>query len=247
MASIGSKHTLVTGYFRENCPATTSGFVVPRQIIKTCLMFTTPLYQTLTFSDTFKSAKGFVFFDDRQCVRKLDNYPRTTWILSDVEPVYDGIHCWRIFIKNPQQEYLKVGVSGKKMFEDNNLNQDTVWGIARSKTSNYYKPHIHSHKNNIDLEHFIEREIAIDMYLDAHKGLMKLCVVGMCTEDKEARLWNMPTSETEGWQYGWVPHFMFGTNSKNTELRIMEIYHEWYGLEQHHLSDAIIMESESFV
>ena len=154
-------------------------------------------------------------------------------------------------IKNPEQEYIKLGVSGKKMFEENNLNQDTVWGIARSPKSNFYKPTFHDKCNKIDLEHFIQDECAIDILLDSTKGTMKMCVVGTLEDDdgkkREVQIWDMPTSETEGWQYGWIPHFMFGTKSKNTELRCMEIYDGWYGIEKYELDDAIVMESESFV
>ena len=53
---------------------------------------------------------------------------------------------------------------------------------------------------------------------------MRMCVVGtLDNNDREVKIWKMPTRKTEGWEYGWVPHFMFGTKSKNTELRMMEI------------------------
>ena len=153
---------------------------------------------------------------------------------------------------------MKIGISGRKIFEENNLNQDTVWGIARSKKSNFYKPTLHESCNNIDLIQFIQNELAIDILLDASNGKMRMCVVGTLeegeargddnnNEDKEVKIWNMPTAETEGWEYGWVPHFMFGTKSKNTELRMMEILDDWYGIEKYQLCDAIVMESESFV
>ena len=93
------------------------------------------------------------------------------------------------------------------MFEENNLNQDTVYGVARSRNTNYYKPH-DSDCNRIDLQHFIQDECAIDMLLDATNGSLRMCVVGMCNEEKEVKINNMPTTKTEGWTHGWSPHFV---------------------------------------
>lgn len=99
--TISESKCLVKGYIRENYPERiTKPYMIPSRMIETCLsLLLDNLYKKLTFSTKYKSDKGLDLIDDNQCVRKSDNYPRTTWILGDIEPVHDGIYCWRIFVE----------------------------------------------------------------------------------------------------------------------------------------------------
>ena len=111
-------------------------------------------------------------------------------------------------IDNPKQEYLKLGVSAKRMFDDVNLNEPTVYGIARHngrKKANYYKPFDHLKRNNIDLAHFMQKKCVVDILLNADIGELRLGVVGMVDDKHEARIWDMPINQKCP---GWVPHFI---------------------------------------
>ena len=97
MASVSQQMTLVKGYMRQNYHST-KPFIMPDKIIETCLEFVTLLYQHVAFSTEYKSAKGLELTDNHRCVRKSAKYPRTTWVLGDIEPVYEGTYCWRVFV-----------------------------------------------------------------------------------------------------------------------------------------------------
>ena len=66
----------------------------------------------LKWSRIYKSKNGtsFEFSDDDKCVKKVNEsiyistFPSYKWILPDIEPVKEGMHCWRINVNNTKPE-----------------------------------------------------------------------------------------------------------------------------------------------
>ena len=98
--------------------------------------------------------------------------------------------------------------------------------------------------NRIDLNHFNQEKIDIDMLLDLDKKDQELrfCVVGMDIDDetKIAILNNIPEDNAAGF----VPYFNLHRHAHGAQLRIVEIPVSWYGV-QHEIEEDVIHESDS--
>ena len=58
------------------------------------------LYEILKFSAIYRSnadTNDLILLDDRKCVKNTCG--RCRYILADIEPVTNGIHCWRVNVK----------------------------------------------------------------------------------------------------------------------------------------------------
>ena len=69
------------------------------------------------------------------------------------------------------------------------------------------------------------------MKLDVDGGKLEFCVVGQTEESKQARLWNLPSKDSEIEFKGWVPHF--NIFEENDSVKIAYIPVGWYGIEQY--------------
>jgi len=220
----------VSGFIRQRLPD--NAYAAHSATIEICALFVYGVAFHIKFSEEFRSRKDLQLSADNHCITKTRDEadPRCTcaWTIGDIEPVKTGIHCWRVLINNPTQEYLKIGVSAKRMFSDSNLNHASVWGIARHhrKQQNYYKPMRNPHHNHIDLAHFMQTQCAVDILLDADTGTLNMAVVGMADDEHEAKMWNLPTGRK---CTGWVPHFIIGTRATDTSLQLLSMDARWYG------------------
>ena len=82
------------------------------------------------------------------------------------------------------------------------------------------------------MRHFYANEkVEIDMSLNADKGKLDFCVVGIKETDKQAKLWNLPVDDHNGW----VPHF--NLYARDNSVKIACIPSSWYGIEQSDIFD----------
>ena len=80
------------------------------------------------------------------------------WILADIKPVFEGIHCWRVNAKHKQDGgWIVYGVSSLKLYEDNTFGQKGVWGITYN--SCWYGEGEYNQSVVTDCQHFHQREV----------------------------------------------------------------------------------------
>eukprot|EP01084_Bolivina_argentea_P042160 77770_1 len=148
----------------------------------------------LTFSSKYKSDDGWKFSDHNRCIERLkgDHSAAYRWILADIEPVFEGIHCWRVNAKHKEEGgWVVYGVSPIKQFK-NSCGQQGVWGITYN---NCWYPTMNRNINRsvvTNCEHFHQKNLDVDIYLDATRGEMKICVVGMKGDKYEPIFKGMP-------------------------------------------------------
>ena len=123
---------------------------------------------------------------------------------------------------NPLQEWFVIGVSSKTMFGQYSFTDDTVYGIS---TMSQFYCSSGAKFNDIITNHFARSQCEIDILLDVDKGLLNICIVGMCDDKHEAKFYSLPLNT----KHGWVPHFNFGTRAKDTQIRFASVPIEWYG------------------
>ena len=77
-------------------------------------------------------------------------------------------------------------------------------------------------RERIELDHFNEGDIEIDIYLDADKRILKMKRVGYLDEEKyEAMITNLYTGNNKE---GWIPNFAFGGSAREEQqIRIARI------------------------
>ena len=83
---------LVFGYIR--CDIDIDDDEIPMDIINLCMLFYHLNFEILSFSTEFCGQDIYQFTQNNQCVTVLES--GHNFILADVEPVTQGIHCWRI-------------------------------------------------------------------------------------------------------------------------------------------------------
>ena len=67
----------------------------------------------LRFSTKHKAKHGWKLYKDNTLIERVDNvyhYCPSVWILGDVNPWFEGVHCWRIRIMNPKKGWVSIGV-----------------------------------------------------------------------------------------------------------------------------------------
>ena len=83
------------------------------------------------------------------------------------------------------------------------------------------------------MDHFGDKNMEIDILVDADKGIMKMKRVGFLNDDKYeiqiSGIHNCPDNINGSW----IPHFIFGSSkNSNQEIRIAKIDRTWYGKHQ---------------
>eukprot|EP01084_Bolivina_argentea_P125637 222576_1 len=186
----------------------------------------------LQWSTIFKSPNGYLkLIDDRKCVQRNDTERYLyEWIMPDIDPVLNGIHCWRVHVSNPAQSWILFSVSPKKMYASDHYcgpsTHEDVWGIGK------YPGNIYPKKNNKDKKHndgnrsifySIIKPFDVDILLDVDHGELHICLVGK--KEHEFKLWNMPLNT----KHGWIPHISTEGCSEMTMLRLAVIDIDLYG------------------
>eukprot|EP01084_Bolivina_argentea_P123528 218903_1 len=218
---------LIERYIKQNYNYNSLKVSIPTNIYCMCILFAFGLYKKIKFSSKYKSCYGLKLSENNKFVTK-SNDTHSSWILCNIKPIYKGTICWRVFCENPNKELLTFGISSRKKGKTNKLSHDKIYGISRNNNTNknYYKPMGHTKTNKIDLKHFIQNKCVIDILLNADKGLLKLCVPGICDDNHEALIYDIPINNK---CKGWIPYFYFSKKSKNATLSIIQVDKYWYG------------------
>lgn len=93
---------------------------IPLDIINICLLFYMELFEILTFSTEFISDDGIELMDNNKCVMRCDDRGMIwhTYAMADIEPVSEGVHCWRIKVQNPIKDWIMIGIGHKRCYDD---------------------------------------------------------------------------------------------------------------------------------
>merc|ERR1719242_80128 len=221
---------------------------LPSELIQMFFVWFHEKYQILKWSQKYRTMESMSLSDDDRCVtRKASTDNTYQWIICDAEPVYDGVHCWRLKQNNPTKSksgWINYGVAARRMYTDNAFAPPTVWGIANNDC--WYggmdgRKHYHSYetyqeyRNDAWVYGFAENNIEIDILLDADKGSVQFVVVGTLGKMMTARNGKKKTGEAIMCQlptntdHGWVPYINTFTSSQGCELRICKVPADWYG------------------
>eukprot|EP01084_Bolivina_argentea_P141969 249450_1 len=177
--------------------------------------------EILKFSPQYMSDDGHLeLSDDYKCVTHSGSDSHT-YILADIQPVTNGVHCWRVQVTHPTQHWLFWGISSKKLYAQKSYyKENTVQGVAVNKGSLEWYLHNNAIHNNITKEYqqlFLKKHCQVDMLLDVDKGTLNLCVVGHSEGKKQIKICGLSNPPNNAW----VPHF--NLYSSNTQLRIAKI------------------------
>ena len=202
----------------------------------------------LKFSTKYKSKHGWKLSNDNTMVERIkagglatqtEDYNLKKWILADTDPWFDGVHCWRIQLKNPNKGWWSIGVANQNI---DNLNRSSfgtngVWAIGAN--DNYYRAGYGDAfiKGGSDIKkYFVLEYVEMDVYLnlDGDEPEMKMCVVN----DKEP-LREVVLSASKKDPKGCVPYFnmhygdAFGNltwNAIGATMRAVFIEPDCYGI-----------------
>ena len=125
---------IIDGFIREFCHNVRID--IPKDIIQICFKWYHIAWEILTFSHQYNSNKpdkihAFIFSDNDTCVKRNDDLQWShKYILADCNSVFNGIHCWRVNVKNPHHDWISFQVSQKKEYNDHSYNKKGVYGIS---------------------------------------------------------------------------------------------------------------------
>merc|ERR1712154_651844 len=115
------------------------------------------------------------------------------------------------------------------MFDDT-CGQEGVWGVS---CNGCWYPSLDVTHSKIGTTHFYRPNLEVDILLNLENGELRICVVGMLSEDKEAILYGINQRDNAN---GWLPHLNIFNNGDGdrydtggSEVRIAEIDPKFYG------------------
>ena len=196
--------------------------------------------QVLQWSRKLKSKddnyKAFHFSDEDKCVEMVSGRNDYRWISPDIEPVYQGIHCWRVNVNHtkPQSKggFIVFGVSPPNPDLDDRKGEEDVWGVT---CNNYWYPTDHIHdKGTSNCDHLYRKHFEVDILLDLQQQTLKIGIVGESGDEHQYEFKGIGKTNKFG---AWLPHFMLysfgdfytGMCSDECQLRIAEISPDFYG------------------
>ena len=97
---------LVTGYIREYC--NNHELNIPGEVTRLFFTWFHFRVEILKWSTKYIATEDIVLSDNNLLVTKPGENYRPSYILADTEPVFDGIHCWRIKVN---LKFLPCGIS----------------------------------------------------------------------------------------------------------------------------------------
>eukprot|EP01083_Nonionella_stella_P258021 882490_1 len=219
---------LVSGYVKS------CHLIIPNDIIELCFIFYYATLVHLQFSDEWRSNeddRGLELSDNNKCVQRMSvrlhqnhrSYTFFRWIMVDTDnPIYAGIHCWRIKVENPSKGWYSIGLGPLKRYKNKGTaKMKHVCGFGMNKIATIYprKHDAHDLRSGSEFNHC---ECEIDMLFDANKGELSFALV----QDQliQFKIWAIPIDAY--CVNGWCPHFNLGATS--LKLRIAKIPRLWY-------------------
>ena len=99
---------LVFGYNRqERRPMNTE---IPTSLIELIFIWFYEAFKVLQFSDKYCTKDIFTFEDDRTTIVKEESYGHR-YICVDTEPLFTGMHCFRVQFNCRSDHWISFGVS----------------------------------------------------------------------------------------------------------------------------------------
>eukprot|EP01084_Bolivina_argentea_P239197 402050_1 len=197
--------TLVHGYIRKY--QKDIHFNIPNDIIEMIALFYVPIFELLQFVkiSTISDEDNNLTLEDNRFLVKSHAYRWNLFVLADIEPIMDGIHCFRVYNKHKTSTgrcYLMWMVSQcKNKYIRYSYDDKSCYGISYQEW--FSRGHPEKKNNGIVLGignlGLRKSEIEVDMLLDLEKEELRICVVG--NKEKEAEIWPVPKCRK-----GYKPH-----------------------------------------
>ena len=222
------EHEYVILYWMRNLSLKESN-IRYNDIIYLITEFSSAIYCVLKWSRKYicrLNEELFLNDNDRLIIRKRVLERTYRWAMPNIEPVIDGIHCWRIKTLNPKKGWIAYCVSKREKFKSGTLKaygHSSVHGIAYNKC--WYSNGSDAIHNNVCLDLCQKGPFELDILLNLEKNILKFCIVGQIK--KQTIFKNMPR-----YKEGYIPHFNFGFSAQKIALRIVEIPSQWFGFEK---------------
>ena len=90
---------------------------IPLDVMSICLLFYLEVFEILKFSDKFISKEGIELLDDNKCVRAIEW--DHIYAMPDIEPVFQGVHCWRAKINGDEGfNWIMFGIGHKQIYDN---------------------------------------------------------------------------------------------------------------------------------
>ena len=86
---------LTAGYVRNHKLATE----IPKDIINVIFEFHFESFVILKFSSDFIAKKGLLLSDDNISVTRIPPLWERKYVLVDIDPIQNGVHCWRVQVR----------------------------------------------------------------------------------------------------------------------------------------------------
>ena len=208
----------------------------------------------MRWSSVYKDEKGWELLNDDYICNRVylgnnarNDDPRYCWIIAK-KPVFTGIHCWRLFIENPNKDWMTYAISkANHMYDDQeeyNYGQKGVIGIAYNDcwypTDSTCSGKVNNDRNSASykypqfaLQHFNkDTRMIVDILLDCDKGEVQFAVVG--EPDKfRPKFWNINEWLTDD-KNGWIPHINARAyvKCKTITARLAKIDVSYHGIHQ---------------
>lgn len=100
---------LVSGYLNELNQSFHQQYILPSLVINSCLLFYSPKYQILQFSEKYSTPNGWELTNDNKCAMSIKpGWAGKKYILTTCNPVTEGTHCWRIQVNHHHFLYNKI-------------------------------------------------------------------------------------------------------------------------------------------
>ena len=229
----------VDGYIRKCMKAL--DIIIPVELLDLILVFYHIKCVVIEWSSVYKS-EIIGLSADNKCVKSPTSDWYHAWIIGK-DPVFEGIHCWRLFVNNPRKGWMAFCVSKPNFMYSVHYGQNNVIGIAYNDCW-YYSADFRDIKvsarpttSGWKMGHFNkERKMMIDVLLDCDKGQLEFCVVTKDDNDYyRPKFSNLATNtninEKNGEEpyNGYVPHLNIHNSAINAEIRAVKMNPKLYG------------------
>lgn len=134
MAFRARDHLLLHGYMREYCQKL-KVFDFIAALLDICFDYYHLRFEVLKWSKVYMTIGDLELSDNNKCLTRTGGHNYVCnyqWIIAEVEPVFTGIHCWRLQQQNPNGAWINIGIGAKFMYDDDKFAHAPVWGIAHN-------------------------------------------------------------------------------------------------------------------
>eukprot|EP01084_Bolivina_argentea_P203110 346934_1 len=239
---IEQSECLIFGYVKNECIK--HRITIPRELIELIVLWFHQKYSILQFDKRYSSdicigQIAFMFEEDRKLLTKLNI--GHSYVLADIEPLFEGVHCFRTKTTVVNMGWVSWGVSEREHIGNDSWSSDKTWNVAYNHWSNgCYSNGSKCNEETIDTTYLQYNGLHIvDILLDCDNGKLNMQLMNpKCPQQKyeEIKCWNMPCKENNYNNNinfkGYVPHFNVSGNG--ITMRLAKIPIEWYGIQPSH-------------